>query len=202
MSRFTDLRRRWCLPWVLCVVLAGCATTQPQRPPLDAAGQQAVLLQLQDFSLAGRAALPTGSASVDWQQQADVSKVKLSGPLGVGSLQLEYSAARLRLQSSRGLRLVDDEAEQVLVRELGFVPPFDALRYWIRGLPAPGDAAAQETRDADGMLQELQQQGWHVRYDRRVTVNTRAGALQLPQKLTATRDALQLKLVIDRWRIK
>lgn len=201
MSRLPDLRR-WCLPWALCVVLAGCATRPLQQRPLDAAAQQAVLLQLQGFSLAGRAALPTGSASVDWQQQADVSKVKLSGPLGVGSLQLEYSGSQLKLQSSRGLRLMDDEAEEVLVRELGFVPPFDALRYWIRGLPAPGDAAAKEARDAEGMLLEIEQLGWRVRYDRRVVVNTRAGALQLPQKFTATRDALQLKLVVDRWRIK
>ncbi len=141
------------------------------------------------------------NASMDWRQQRDETKLKLSGPLGAGGLQVDYSPLQLRV-TSRGDTLVNAEAEQMLARELGFLPPFDALRYWIRGLPAPGTEAAVETLDAAGVLQQLEQQGWMIQFERHVAVNTAAGTVQLPARLTATRDGLRLRLVVDRWRLK
>ncbi len=76
--------------------------------------------------------------SVNWEQQRDVTKVRLSSLLGTGGVQLEYSPARLLLTAGRDVKLVDDDAEAELVRQIGFVPPFESLRYWILGVPAPG----------------------------------------------------------------
>jgi outer membrane lipoprotein LolB len=206
MSRLSNRLRCW-LAWVPVVALAGCVTT-PRLPqvPLEPAQQRAVLQELAQFSLAGRVGVVTPdaqgfNASMDWRQQRDQAKVKLSGPLGAGSLQVEYSPAQLRV-TSRGDTLLDAEAEQMLARELGFMPPFDALRYWIRGLPAPGPAGAVETLDAAGVLQQLEQQDWLIKFERHVAVKAAAGTVQLPARLTATRDGLRLRLVVDRWRIK
>jgi outer membrane lipoprotein LolB len=196
---------------VLLLALAGCATTPPTRTPLDPAQQREVLQLRNVFSLNGRVGVfrpATGAqassaqgfnATLDWRQQQDLAKVKLSGPFGTGSLQVEQGPGLLRV-TGRGIDLSDLEAEQMLQRELGFLPPFDALRYWIRGLPAPG--AAVETRDTSGQLQQLDQQGWLIRYERQLAVSTAAGGMLLPGKLTATRDGLRLTLVVDRWRIK
>lgn len=202
MPRHPEFMRWRRLSWVLSLVLAGCATT-PVAPPQLAPAQQRSLLQgLAAFAFTGRVAI-TGqdsAPSLEWQQKRDVASVRLTGRLGVGGIRVEYSPERLRLETSSGVKLGDDEAEQFLATELGFVPPFDSLRYWVLGLPAPGSPADQDF-DADGRVQRLEQRDWLISYDRHVEVNTTAGAVQLPARLVATRDKLRLTLVIDRWRI-
>lgn len=197
---------RW-LVGALLLALAACVTTPPAvRRTLDAAEQHSLLQELQTFSLTGRVAVAAAgqgsTPSVEWQQQRELSRVKLSGPLGVGSLQLDYSADSLRLVTGNGDVLVDAEAQRALTRELGFVPPFEALRYWILGEPAPTDAAKIETRDAGGLLQRLEQQQWLIVYERYMPVNTSTGTAQMPARLTATREGLRLRLVVDRWRLQ
>jgi outer membrane lipoprotein LolB len=191
------------LALVLSVMLTGCAITPPATQPLDAAQQAERLLQLMSFSLEGKVGIaPQGfSGSVDWQQQQSVAKMRLSGPFGSGSLHLEYTPTSLRVSTSRGDRIADAEAEALLVRELGFLPPFDALRYWILGLPAPG-LAADETHDDTGRLRALSQQDWTIRYELRMPVDTAAGRMQLPARLVVTRGDQRLTLVVKRWRIK
>ena len=49
----------------------------------------------------------------------------------------------------------------------GFVPPFEALRYWVLGLAAPGEPPVDVQAGADGQVTQLTQQGWKIRYDRR-----------------------------------
>jgi outer membrane lipoprotein LolB len=173
---------------------------------LSAAQQRSLLEELADFSFSGKVVVAMAdqgaTPAVEWRQQRDIARVKFTGPLGVGSMQLEYSPDRLRLVSSNGDKLADAEAEQALERALGFVPPFAALRYWVLGVPAPGATTAVETRDAAGVLQQLEQQDWLIRYERHVAVNAAAGSVQLPAQLVATRDNLRLKLVVSRWRIK
>ncbi len=206
MSRNPDRLRCRQLAWLLLsVMLAGCATAPRPKIPLDSAQQRELLQGLSRFSLTGRVRVRAGEASVmpsvSWQQEREVAKVKLSGLLGIGGVQLEYSPTRLQLVTGDGVKLTDHDAEAELVRQIGFALPFEALRYWILGVPAPG-AAADTTFDDAGLLQQLDQQSWQIRYQERMNVDTAAGVLQLPARFIATRDDLQLRLVVDRWRIK
>jgi outer membrane lipoprotein LolB len=190
---------------VSCLILSACAirptvTTQS----LSADQQHSVLRDLSVFSFTGRVAV-TGQDSIPsmkWEQQRDATRVKLSAPIGLGSMQFDYSPGRLRLVTSRGEKLEGSEAEAELVKAMGFLPPFESLRYWILGMPAPGTAAPVEAFDAAGLMQQLQQQGWTISYKRRMAVNTASGALQMPARLDATRGELALRLVIERWGIK
>lgn len=187
------------------LLLAGCATVPPApREPLDAQAQQQMLLGLTTFALDGRAAVAARgdgfNASVAWRQAGPESIVKLSGPIG-GSLTLTYRPGFLRVANSRGQVLQAADAEAAIVAELGFMPPLDALRYWVLGLAAPGDAPTARTDGPDGRLAQLDQQQWQIRYERWMPVTTDAGEAQLPQRLTATREDVRLRVFVDKWRL-
>jgi outer membrane lipoprotein LolB len=203
MSRLRSHTPWRCLALVLSLVLSACATRPVAAPrSLDVERQRSLLLQLEDFSFAGRVAISgqDGVPSMQWEQRGDATRVKLSGLIGSG-MQVDYSPGQLRLVTTRGEKLQDGEAEEALTNAMSFVPPFDSLRYWMLGVPAPDANAPVARFDAQGLLQQLEQQDWIIVYEGRKAVNTAAGTLQMPAKLVATRGELRLRLVIDRWRI-
>lgn len=193
---------------LLCglVWLAGCATTRVSREPLPLSAQQELLLALAGFQLEGQASVQAGgeavTPSVSWRQRGAESRFKFSGPLGMGTLVLEYGPQTLHLTTSRGEDLAGVEAEETLSAQLGFMPPFDALRFWVLGLPAPGEPPAEQATDAAGRILGMTQQQWRIHYDRWTDVATRAGAVHLPKRLVATRGELRLVLFVRRWELE
>lgn len=185
------------------LLLAGCATAPP-RAPLDPEAQEQALRGLPGFQLNGRTAVAAAgegfNASVSWRQLGDQSTLKLSGPVG-GSLTLTWRPGYLRVVSSRGETLEGAEAEQAVAAQLGFVPPFEALRYWVLGLSAPGEPPSQQQADDNGRLALLVQQQWQIRYERWSGAALAGGQAQLPQRLTATRDDVRLRVFVDRWKL-
>lgn len=137
-------------------------------------------------------------ASLDWQQRRDAARVRLAGPFGAGAITVEFSPGGLSIQA-RGETVQDAQAEAVLLQELGFVPPFDALRYWVLGLPAPGEPPVSQASSGEGRLDSLEQRGWSIRYDQWQAVAARGGGVQLPRRVTITREDLRLRVVVDRW---
>jgi len=106
------------------------------------------------------------------------------------------------MTSGRGEEYSGDDAAAILSDQLGFVPPFDALRYWVLGLVAPGEAPTDQQTNGAGRLAELTQWGWHISYERWTVLATSLGEVQVPQKLTATRSDVRLKLVVNRWKLR
>ena len=92
------------------------------------------------------------------------------------------------------------EAEvTVLAREvLGWDLPIGGLQYWVRGLPWPALAVAQEDYDADGRPKSLRQGGWQVAY----LDWSPAGVSGLPSKLDVSGEGLRLRLVIEQWKVE
>ena len=187
------------------LLLTGCATTRVSQVPLTVPDQEALLHDLPGFQLQGRTVIKAGeegsTPNLAWRQQGNESRLKLSGSvLGIGAVTLVYSPQLLRV-TSRGEEVRDAEALQLLLDQLGFVPPFDALRYWMLGLPAPGDAPTEQTTGTNGRLADMTQLQWRIHYDRWTDVATRSGVVQLPRKLTVTRAELRLTVFVDRWKL-
>jgi outer membrane lipoprotein LolB len=190
---------------LIVLLLAGCATTRPPPALLPAEEQEALLRSLPGFSMDGRGAVRVGDEgppafSVDWRQQGEESRLRLSGTFG-GGLAVIWRPGLLRLTGGRGEQYENAEAEAVLMRELGFVPPFEALRYWVLGLPAPGETAGEAAPAAEGRRGAITQQGWHISYDRWMNVAAGTGGVQLPRRLTATRDDLRLRVTVEEWKL-
>jgi outer membrane lipoprotein LolB len=206
MWRRADPVRRLAAACCGTLLLAGCASTRLSHEPLAAPAQQALLQGLAGFRLDGRAFVQAGeegfNASLTWRQHDTESQVRLSGPLGAGSTKLVYSPDDLHVTTSRGEVLENGRAEQVLREQLGFVPPFASLRYWVLGLAAPGESTAEQSTDEAGRITAMTQQGWQIRYNKWTEIATRDGAIRMPRLLTATREDLKLRVVVDRWKLQ
>lgn len=203
MWRHAEAMRRtllWCCGLLL---LAGCATTRVSQVPLGVPEQEALLRELPGFRMQGRSAITAGEErlqpALDWRQRDAESRLKLSGPLGAGAVTLTYSPQRLLVTGGGGEELRDAEARQVLIEQFGFEPPFDALRYWLLGLAAPGESPTSQVLGENGRLANMTQLQWRIQYERWADVATPSGVVQLPRRFTATRADLKLSVFVERW---
>lgn len=187
---------------LVLAVLAGCRTIPVsviQGPGADAPWpeQHAALAKLDRYALNGRVAVAANgqgfSATLRYTQIADDTRFSLEGPLGIGGLHGELEDQELRITTSRGDKLAGPEARAELERRLGFELPVDEMRWWLLGIPAPGEVAINAADS--GEIRDFSQHGW------RVSINARAPGLgfSLPQRLTAEREGARLKLLVERW---
>ena len=184
---------------LLLAACAGPATPPPRGEPW--AARQERLRSLTAWHLSGRIGLRTELESwtlgLDWHQQGDRYRIRLSAPLGQGSAVLSGDGESVTLLSSRDPRpLHAGDAEALLRQALGWDLPVSGLRYWVLGLPAGTGEAVLEL-DAAGRIRRLEEAGWEIDYRR----YTRAGDLDLPAKLFLTRDGLEVRIVVQQWRI-
>jgi len=129
------------------------------------------------------------------QQNAEY-RIDLIGPLGQGRVLVQSDGREVNLQTQDGQRWTAPDPDALLEQALGVRLPVGGLRYWVRGLPAPGPAAPQV--DADGRLIRLEQNGWVIEYP--AYASTSVFNLDLPERIVARRQDLSVKLVIEQWK--
>lgn len=187
---------------VACAFVAGCRTAPPKTvigPGADAPwpAQRAALEKLQRYALDGRVAVAAQgegfSATLRYAQLPRSAHFSLEGPLGIGGMRVQFTEDDLEITTSRGTKLEGSEARAELERRLGFQLPMAQLRWWLLGLPAPGQAAVDA--DEAGQIRGFSQDGWQVSIQSRI-----AGlGFALPQRLTAEREGARLKLLVQNW---
>ncbi len=185
---------------MLAAMLGGCATP-PGPAPADQTvwlTRQSALAALTDWQVSGRIGVVSGQdgwhANFQWVQQGADYRIDLIGPLGQGRVVIEGDARQARVQTQDGQQWTAPDAEVLLERALGVRLPVNGLRYWARGLPAPGPTATLQT-DAEGRLTRLEQNGWIIEYPAYAPV----AAFDLPARIAARRPDLGIRLVIEQW---
>ena len=182
---------------------AGCRTLAPGAavgPGAEAPWpeQRAALEKLDRYGLSGRVAVAAQgqgfSASLRYQQQSRRSNLALDGPLGIGGVRVKVEGEDIAIATSRGDKLDGQAARDELERRLGFQLPLTELRWWLLGIPAPGESSVNQD-GGSGEIRDFTQNGW------RVSINSRAPGLgfALPQRLTAEREGARLKLLVENW---
>lgn len=134
-------------------------------------------------------------ASLKWSQQVDQYQLELSGPLGQGAVRLSGDAEGVRLTRADGAQDWAPTADELLARHTGWQLPIAGIRYWARGLAAPGSTASIE-HDAAGRPVQLQQAGWDIAYNQ---YQDYPGLGSLPRRIDFQRGELSARLIVDRW---
>ena len=197
---------RTILLFFLLLGMVGCTTVAPpsssssQTPKVPWKKREMMLSELNRWQLSGKIAVQTshdsGSASVDWIQNARQYNISLMGPLGAGAMKLNGANSHATLQTADGKQLTANNAEELLAKGWGFHLPISHLNYWIRGIPVPGIPYSSQFDGAE-RLSTLSQQGWYIQFQN----YTRVGMLDLPSRLSITSPQLRAKIVIYQWRI-
>ena len=187
----------------LALLLAGCTAAPPRPQPAD--NRQAwlqhrqTLTALHNWRITGRLAIQTGHegwhASLDWQQHNSDYTIRITAPLGQGSLLLEGGTSGVTLLTDEGESVTAQDPGLLLYRQFGWKVPVASLRYWVLGLPAPGDAV--EALDEYGRLSRLQQSGWEIEF---LDYEAQQG-VELPRRVFVSNHQAKVRLVIGQWRI-
>ncbi|MGA7951132.1 MAG: lipoprotein insertase outer membrane protein LolB [Thiobacillaceae bacterium] len=179
--------RRLAPLWLIALVLASCAHAPP--PPELPAGRDGATV-----SLSGRVAVQQAeenfSGLFQWVSRDGVDDILLSDPLGQGVAKIVRTARETTLQLPDGRKRSAPDADALTEKLLGFRLPVGGMSYWIMARPDP-DHPHQLTRDEQGRVERIIQDGWKIDY--------RSYAGGKPRKLFITRPALEIKLIVDHW---
>lgn len=204
----------------LGLLLAACASTPPEGDSSDGAGV------VRAFVLEGRLSVRQPGRSdvlrMQWRHQPGEDRISLSTPLGGQVMLLEEQPGRVRLTLPDRAPVEAQDDAALMQSLLGYSLPVQGLAGWITGqvLPAasPADTSLPDTSppaatppgaqsmaanppaNPAGPERELrfEQDGWRGSLQRWRTVGPDA----LPGLLTVAREGLQLRLVVDQWRVQ
>jgi outer membrane lipoprotein LolB len=149
----------------------------------------------QAFDLHGRM-LASGdgrafSANFRWRHGAADNEIWLMTPVGqtLAHIAADDHGAILTTADQQEYRA--RSVEGLTRQALGWPLPLAQLQHWIRGDPVPGSAVSAVTRDTQGRLSQLEQEGWNIRY----AYSGDAGSA--PRQLELTQGGQRIRMVID-----
>ncbi len=198
--------RVFCCLWFVCLT-AGCAFVQerPSLPPDSRLGKQAAWeahrqrlqrLQHWDFKarIAGKYNDEGFRVGVRWRQRRQQFDIGLHGLLGRRIAVISSREDGVQIDTAKGGRHFALSSEDWIRNLLGYSLPVNSLRYWVRGIPDPGQVYVSLQLDDRGRLQHLEQTGWRVDYKR-----YHDDEPALPAFINLTNVDFTVKIVIDRW---
>jgi len=150
------------------------------------------------FYLSGRVSVKYGteaaSGRITWQHDPASDELLFSSPLGQGVARIVWRDNVASLTTSDQKRYQAGDVETLTEQVLGWRLPLAGMPDWVRGR-ASAAAPAQTQADASQRLTELRQSGWLVEFLDYASGNG------LPSRLRMSRQDMELRLVIDQWRV-
>lgn len=190
---------------MLASLLVGCSTApsvrvesaQAERAQIE---REVRLQRLMHWGLSGRVAVSVdgdgGSGSVQWTEAPDHSEFELRAPVTGRSWRLIVTGRSAVIEGLDGGPRRDSDPQRLLRESIGWEIPLSSLRFWVRGLRAPGPAGIEY--GADGYPSLIRQQGWRVEF--RDWMETTAG--KMPKRVFAVRDDHRVRLAASRWQFE
>lgn len=155
------------------------------------------LSQLQAWQMVGRLNIKvpgrSGTMSINWRQQGDRYELIVDGPIGTSIARISGDREGVSVTASDATRY-GSSPEMLLYSLTGWRFPVSNLRYWIKGLPAPGSDAKIQLSNF-GYPERIEQQGWTVVYQQYGLGHS----LRLPAKLTVSHEDVHLRFMVKTW---
>ena len=198
---------RYAVALLSCALLLTACETTPEvvpvaDPELAWQEQQSRLADLHQWRAVGKIAIrsqeDSWNAGLQWEQDRDSYRIRLSGPLGQGLMELTGEPGRVEMRTSDKQVYRAAAPDDLLLEHTGWRVPVAGLRYWILGRPAPEDAIGSLALDPAGRLAQLYQSGWHIQYQRYKEFD----GIPLPTKMTLENPKVQAKLIVRSWDLK
>ncbi len=180
--------------WMLALLLlVGCSGLQ-ERNLESIDWRQRSVVKLDSWNMSGRLVIvdeEVWTANVYWQHHLDIDRLRLSGMLGLGAVDIVLDGQGILIDNGQGEKLFSQDVDNFVAQQIGFYVPLTALRQWVLG---------QDLKDLPSKPNEsgFDQLGWKVRYEGYMATS---GGL-MPRKLKVTKEARMLKLVVDQWKIR
>ncbi len=133
-----------------------------------------------------------GNASLNWWQVRSAFDIRLSAPLGAGSVRLKNDSTGALLVKPNAETLRGASADSLLMQTFGWRIPLENLAQWMTGLPGESDSFEL---DDWGRIRELKQNGWTVTY----AAYTDVGELALPQKIFMKNGDYSVRVALSTW---
>lgn len=187
---------RFVFSFLLIIILAGCAVK-----PVTNANLVAHIHNLPDnWTVKGRIALKTReekfSANLEWQQQHESYRLRLSKLIGGTLLVMEKKDGIVSLEID-GVNYKDKNAERLLRRATGWTLPIDDFKFWISGYVNPDAPRPMAVKkDETSRLWSFQtQDSWQIEYKNYKVFSGKP----LPYNMTIDKDDIQVKLRVNNW---
>jgi outer membrane lipoprotein LolB len=189
------------------LLLAGCSALPVEQKSAEQNPVEPVayrvhlehLATIENFGLEGRIGVLTEtkgfSGSMRWHHRNDGDTIAFYSPLGTQLGELEADANGVTLTTSQKTYRAAD-AETLTQQTLGWSLPLRGLPDWALGRPTKGDAEILAW-DAAGRISKLRQQGWDIEYPA-----YQNQGFELPTKIVLKSRKLDLKLVVENWRVE
>lgn len=189
---------------LLCLIslLSACQSMPEHTPEQERAWQQQQqqLQQLQTWFIRGSVAVNSQkdgwNARFFWQQQGETYQLRITGPLGQGTLLLKGQPGQVSLRSSDGQQWQADTPEQLLQQATGVYLPVSHLLYWIRGLPTQALELDTYQLTPDAHIEHMQQATWNIAYSQYKSWQSYV----LPRKIRLENADYLIQVAITEWR--
>ena len=191
---------------LICLTLASCTMVKEKSSlqPVGWQGQQEQRQQIKVWEVRGRLGVQTqttgGSMDLIWKQSGEDYKIRLILPLGSGSYLIQgneqYADIRYPDGRKKSVRNIDNVFSSILSVNL----PVNAIRDWVRGLPARSLSVEEMHWNDQGLLNTVQQSGWAVEM-----TSYSGGGLLLPHDIYLSHsddENLDIRLLLKQWLIE
>jgi outer membrane lipoprotein LolB len=201
-SRSSSRKRGWFAGVSLVTAfLAGCATPLPRVSEPAANVQLASPEAVRGFYFSGRIGVQYDgqgfSGTLQWRHGGPADEILILSPLGQGVARIARDAQGVTLTTSDDKVYRAQDVESLTRQVLGWGLPLQGLQYWVLGLAAPGGEAGREFGE-NRRLARLHQDAWRIDYLGYRSVQ----GISLPGKMVMANDRIEVKLVIDKWRVE